>query len=182
MGCLAGSSRSSSSASDSDPDPETSSRRQSPTTPPGIKDWAEALQSPRSSLSSNARYEDRVEQRAAYHRGEGPEDAAGRGDDASDTSDDLCDSQACRAPPGRRSPGTPRMVRAVEAQTRSCATAASSSDNDDPSDAHRTQGLRRRRSRSSRRRRRPSRPEETSLDAWFEAQVALGSVTLSDSE
>ena len=78
VGCLAGSSRSSSSASDSAPDPETSSRRRSPTTPPWIEDWTEALQSPRSSLSSNSRYEGWVEQRAAYHRGEGPEDAAGR--------------------------------------------------------------------------------------------------------
>ena len=182
MGCLAGSSRSSSSASDSDPDPGTSSRRRSPTTPPWIEDWAEAPQSPRSSPSSKARYEDWVEQRAAYHRGEGPEDAAGRRDDASDTSDDLRDSLACRAPPGRRSPRTPRMFRAVEAQTRSRTTAASSSNNDGPSDAHRTQGLRRRRSRSSRRPRRPSRREETSLDAWFQAQVALGSVMLSDSE
>ena len=182
MGCLAGSSRSSSSASDSDPGPETPSRRRSPTTPPWTEDWAEALQSPRSSLSSNTRYEDWVEQRAAYHRGEGPEDAAGRRDDASDTSGDFCDSQACRAPPGQRSPRTPRMFRAVEAQARSCATAASSSDNDNPSDPHRTQGLRRHRSRSSRRPRRPSRPEEKSLDAWFEAQVALGLVTLSDSE
>ena len=182
MGCLTGSSRSSSSASDSDHDPETSSRRRSPTTLPWIKAWAEALQSPRSNLSSNARYEDWVEQRAAYHRGEGPEDAAGRGDDASDTSNDLCDSQACRAPPGRRSPRTPRMFRAVEAHTRSCATAASSSDNDNPSDPHRTQGLQRCRSGSSRRPRRPSRPEGTSLDAWFEAQVALGLVTFSNSE
>ena len=178
MGCLAGSSRSSSSASNSDPAPEISSRRRSPTTPPWIEDWAQALQSPRSSLSSNARYEDWVEQRAAYHRGEGPQDAAGRRDDASDTSDDLCDSQACRAPPGRRSPRTPRMFRAMEAQTRCCATAASSSDNDDPREPQRAQGLRRRRSPSSRKPRRPSRPEETSLDAWFEAQVALGSVII----
>ena len=140
------------------------------------------LQSPQSSLSSNARYEDWVEQRAAYHRGEGPEDAAGRRDDASDTSDDLCDSQACRAPAGRRSLRTPRMLRAVEAHTRSCATAASSSDNNDPSDPRRTQGLRRRRSRSARRPRRSPRLEETSLDAWFEAQVALRLVTLSSSE
>ena len=35
----------------------------------------------------------------------------------------------------------PRMLRALEAHTRSGATAASSSDNDDPSDPHRTQPL-----------------------------------------
>ena len=100
LGCLEGSSRSSSSASYSDPDPETSNRRRSPITPPWIEGRAEALQLPRSNLSSNGRYEDWVEQRAAYHRGECPEDAAGRRDDASNTSDNLCDSQACRAPPG----------------------------------------------------------------------------------
>ena len=181
MGCLAGSSRSSSSASDSDPDPETSSRRRSPTTPPWVEDPAEALQSPRSSLSSSARYEDWVEQRAAYHRGEGPEEPASRRDDVSASSNDLGDNQACRAPPGRRSTRTPRMFRALEAQTQSRATAASSSSDEDPSDPHRTQGLRRWRSRSHRRPRRPLGPEEKSLDAWFEAQVSLGFVTLSSS-
>ena len=162
VGCLAGSSCSSTSASDCDSDPETSSRRQSPTTPPRIKHWPAALQLPRSSLSPNVRYEDWVEQRAAYHRGEGPEDAARRRDDASDTSDDPCDSQACRGSPGRRGLRMPRMLRAQEAHTRSGATAASSSDNDDPSDPHRTQGLRRCRWRSSRGPRRSSRPEKTS--------------------
>ena len=115
--CLAGSSHCSSSASNSDPNPKTSSRRRSPTTPPWIEEWAQALHTPRSSLSSNARYEDWVERRAAYHRGESPEDAAGRGDDASDTSDHLCNSQGCRALPGRSSPKMPRMFKAVEAQT-----------------------------------------------------------------
>ena len=139
MGCLAGSSRSSSSASDRDPDPETSSRRRSPSTPPWIEDWTEALQSPRSSTSSNARYEDPVEQRAAYQRREGPEEPASRRDNASASSDNLGDSQACRAPLRRRSTRTPRMLRAVETLTQSCATAASSSSDDDPSNPHRTQ-------------------------------------------
>ena len=114
-----------------------------------------------------------MEQRAAYHRGEGPEEPASRRDDVSASSNDLGDSQACRAPPGRRSTRTPRMFRAVEAQTRS---------DDDPSDPHRTQGLRRWHSRSARRPRRPLGPEEKSLDAFVEAQVALGLVTLSSSE
>ena len=85
-------------------------------------------------------------------------------------------------PQGERVRKRPWMFRAVEAQTRSCATAAFSSDNDDPSNPHRTQGLRRHRSQSSRRPRRRSRPEETSLDAWFEAQAWLGLVTLSYSK
>ena len=138
MGCVAGPSCSSDSASNSDPEPGTASRRRSPSTPPWIEDSAEALQSPRSSRSSNERYENWVEQRAAYHRGESPEPGASRRDDASDTSDDLCDSQAGKAPPRRRSPRTPRMFRAVEAQTRSCAPAASSSSDDESSDPHKT--------------------------------------------
>ena len=154
----------------------------SASTPPLIEDWTEVLQSPRSSLSSNARYEEWVEQRAAYHRGEGPEEPTSRKDDASASSDDLSDSQACRAPPEQRSTRTLRMFRAVEAQTRSGATAASSSSDDDPSDPHKTQGLRRRCSRSARRPRRPPRLETKSLDAWFEAQVAPGLVTFSGSE
>ena len=76
----------------------------------------------------------------------------------------------------------PRMFRVVEAQNRSCTTAAPSSTEDNPGGPHKTKGLRRRRSLSSRDPRRPPRPEETCLDAWFEAQVALGSVTLSSSD
>ena len=182
MGCVARPSRSSSSASSSNPEYGTPSRRRSPTTPPWFEDWAEAVQLPRSSVSSNARYNYLVEQHAAYWRGESPSDAASRKDSVSATGDDLSDCQACRAPPRYRSPRTPRMCRAVEAQTWSCATAASSSSNHDPSDPHRTEGLQRRRLRSSRRPIQPPGPEETSLDGWFEAQVALRLVTLSSSK
>ena len=177
MGCVAGSSCSSDSASNSDPEPGTLSRRRSPSTPPRIEDLAEALQLPRSRLSSNARYDNWVEQEAAYHQGECPEDAAGRRDNASEASDDLCDSQSCRVPARKRIPGTPRMSRPVEAHTRSCATASGGSD-DDPSDPHKTEGPRHHPSRPCRKPRRQPRPEETSLVAWFEAQVALGLVTL----
>ena len=144
MGCIAGSSCSSDSASNSDPELETPSRHRSPSTPPWIQDVGEALQSPRSSCSSNRRCENWVEwlqRRAAYQRGESPEPGAGRRDNASDTSDDLSDSQACTAPGGRRSPPMPRMFRAMEAHTRSYATAASSSSENDASDLHTTEGL-----------------------------------------
>ena len=72
MGCVAESSRSSDSASNSHLEPGTPSRRRSSSTPPLIQDWADALQSPQSSLSSKTRSEDWAEQRAAYHRGESP--------------------------------------------------------------------------------------------------------------
>ena len=103
VGCIAGPSCSSNSARNTDPDPGTPRRCRAPPILPWIEDWAEALQLLRSSIPSIARYDNWVEQRAAYHRGEGPEDAAGRRDDDVKTSHDLCDSQACRAPPGRRS-------------------------------------------------------------------------------
>ena len=178
MVCIAGPSCGSDRASNSDPEPGTPSRCRSPTTPPWIDYWAEALQSPRSSLSSNARYVNWVEQ----HQGESRVSAASRRHDAGATSVELCDSQACWGPPRRRSPRTPRMLRPVEAQTRTCAKAAPSSSEDHSSDPHRTQGLTRRHSRSSRRPRQPPRPEETSLHTWFEAQVALRLLTLSSSD
>ena len=141
MGCIAGSSCSSDSASNSDPELETLSRHRSLSTPPWIQDVGEAQQPPQSSCSSNERCENWVERRAAYHRGESPEPGAGRRHDASNTTDDLSDSQACRGPARRRSPRMPREFRAMKAHTRSYATAASSSSEDDASDLHTTEGL-----------------------------------------
>ena len=103
MGCIAGPSCSSDSASNSDPEPGTPTRRRSPSRPPWIEDRAEALQLPRSSRSSEEQYKNWVEHRAEYHRGESPESGASRRDDAG-ASNDLCDSQACRAPSRQKEP------------------------------------------------------------------------------
>ena len=119
MGCVSVSSCINYSIGNSDPEPGTSSHPKSASKPPWIQDWAEALQLPCSSLPSNGRWTNWVEQRAAYHREGSPEDAASRGDDASSISDDLCNSEACRTPPARRSPRTPQMFSALRPVTRS---------------------------------------------------------------
>ena len=103
---------------------------------------AEALQLPRSSLSSNARYENQVEHCVAYHRGLGPEDALSCKDDDTSNSDHHCDCDARKTPPGRRRPRSTRMFRALEASTWSRAPTATISSEDDDSNLHKIEGVR----------------------------------------
>ena len=60
--------------------------------------------------------------------------------------------------------------------------AASTAPASSSSAPQKTEGLRRRCSRPCRKPRQPPRPEETSLDAWFGAQVALGLVMIPTSD
>ena len=78
IGGVSGRSCSSASSSNHEAGDDPSHRCRSPRTPPWIDDWAEALQSPRSSLSSNARYDRWVTTRAAYHSRRSSDDADSR--------------------------------------------------------------------------------------------------------